>query len=208
MQTITADLRDSLPLTFLGLPHGGLEMEPIILEADSCLHKFRHVHFERVIPGAKFVDVTLIAKEHSQPELSYQRISVVREFQQIKQWFEAIGIGVSTGPDSINWRNVIAAANADDLFYSTQTESGEPKAAGWAFLQAAPPAEKCESFQIEAILQERDSQKKKEYLVKWHGYPDSQNTWEQEHDLIADGYSDSIQQWRTNSKDGHTRSCL
>ena len=38
-------------------------------------------------------------------------------------------------------------------------------------------------LQVEDIVGMRDGDNGKEYLVKWHGYDDAQNTWEPETNL-------------------------
>ena len=54
-----------------------------------------------------------------------------------------------------------------------------------------PPSELVEGeeeWEVEAILAHRyfGRQKKLQYLVKWHGYPNSDNTWEPVENLHAD----------------------
>lgn len=43
-----------------------------------------------------------------------------------------------------------------------------------------------EEFVVEAVLGERYNKKKKmkEYLLKWKGYSDAENTWEPETNLV------------------------
>ena len=40
-----------------------------------------------------------------------------------------------------------------------------------------------QEYEVEAILKHRQRGRKKEYLIKWVGYPDSENTWEPEEHL-------------------------
>jgi hypothetical protein len=42
-----------------------------------------------------------------------------------------------------------------------------------------------EEFEVEEIIDERTYQKKKQYLVKWSGYPTSDNSWVDAKDLNA-----------------------
>ena len=43
-----------------------------------------------------------------------------------------------------------------------------------------------EEYQIEEIIDERINRRKKQYLVKWLGYPVSENSWVDEKDIHAD----------------------
>jgi hypothetical protein len=38
-------------------------------------------------------------------------------------------------------------------------------------------------FEVEKILDHRGNQHSREYLIKWKGYPDAENTWEPEPNL-------------------------
>lgn len=42
-----------------------------------------------------------------------------------------------------------------------------------------------EAFQIEKIIQERRVRGKKQYFVKWLGYPDSFNSWVDQRDMLS-----------------------
>jgi hypothetical protein len=42
-----------------------------------------------------------------------------------------------------------------------------------------------EEFEVEEIIDERTYRKKKQYLVKWSGYPASDNSWVDAEDLNA-----------------------
>jgi hypothetical protein len=51
---------------------------------------------------------------------------------------------------------------------------------------AQPPPELVdgeEEYEVEDIINERTSRRKKQYLVKWAGYPASENSWVNEKDL-------------------------
>ena len=50
-----------------------------------------------------------------------------------------------------------------------------------------PPSEEVEGqeeFEVEAILAHREQGAQRRYLIKWKGYPTSDNTWEPERNLI------------------------
>jgi len=48
---------------------------------------------------------------------------------------------------------------------------------------AGSDAEPEEEYTVEKILDKRIRGGKTEYLIKWEGYPDSENTWEPEDNL-------------------------
>ena len=50
-------------------------------------------------------------------------------------------------------------------------------------------------FQIEEIVSHKTKQGKTRYFIKWLGYPESENTWEFESDLIADGCSTELRKY-------------
>ena len=55
-------------------------------------------------------------------------------------------------------------------------------------------------FQIERLLEDRVTAKGEvEYLVSWLGYPESDNTWETESDLLEDGHGETVEAY--NRKD-------
>ena len=65
-------------------------------------------------------------------------------------------------------------------YYETQ-EHGEN--------YAQPPPELIdgeEEYQVEEIIDERIFRRKKQYLIKWLGYPVSENSWIDARDLHAD----------------------
>lgn len=50
-----------------------------------------------------------------------------------------------------------------------------------------------DTFEVEAIKGIREVNSKKEYYIKWKGYPNSDNTWEPEENLnCADAIADYI----------------
>jgi hypothetical protein len=54
---------------------------------------------------------------------------------------------------------------------------------------AQPPSELIEGeeeYQVEEIIDERIFRRKKQYLIKWLGYPVSENSWIDARDLHAD----------------------
>ncbi|KRX02661.1 Chromo domain protein [Pseudocohnilembus persalinus] len=56
-----------------------------------------------------------------------------------------------------------------------------------------------EEYVVESIIQDKIIKKKKYFLVKWEGYPESENTWEPEGNLIA-GCGDLLKQYQLNKK--------
>ena len=49
-----------------------------------------------------------------------------------------------------------------------------------------------QDFTVEAVRGTRDGENGKEYLIKWAGFPEEENTWEREEDLLTDGIMEEI----------------
>ena len=60
------------------------------------------------------------------------------------------------------------------------------------------------TFQVETILASKRRGGKDLYYIKWVGFPPSENTWETEADLIADGLGDDLRKF-CSSSDGKAR---
>ena len=62
-----------------------------------------------------------------------------------------------------------------------------------AFERVATAAPGCEDFAVEAIRGTRVNRRgQREYLVKWQGYGEHDNSWEEETDMVKDGLDDVI----------------
>ena len=57
-----------------------------------------------------------------------------------------------------------------------------------------------EQYEIEAILNKRKHRGRIEYLIKWLGYDDAENTWESRVDLLADGLEEEIKNYDRKNK--------
>jgi hypothetical protein len=81
-------------------------------------------------------------------------------------------------PPSLPIKNVFHV-NLLTLFHETKEH-------GQNYLQPPPEViDREEEFEVEEIIDERTYQKKKQYLVKWSGYPASDNSWVDAKDLNA-----------------------
>lgn len=47
-------------------------------------------------------------------------------------------------------------------------------------------------FTVEAVRGARDGEDGKEYLIKWEGFSEEENTWEREEDLLSDGIMEEV----------------
>ena len=60
----------------------------------------------------------------------------------------------------------------------------ETKEHGTNYLQPPPDLiDGEEEYEVESIINDRTYRRKKQYLVKWLGYPESENSWVNETDL-------------------------
>ncbi|ELA41821.1 uncharacterized protein VICG_01173 [Vittaforma corneae ATCC 50505] len=55
-------------------------------------------------------------------------------------------------------------------------------------------------FDVERILDDRVVKGKKQYLIKWIGYPDSENTWEYEENLMCEEMLKSYMDTKTKKE--------
>lgn len=49
-------------------------------------------------------------------------------------------------------------------------------------------------FTVQAVRDTRNGEDGKEYLIKWVGFPEEENTWEKEKDLVTDGMMEQIKE--------------
>jgi hypothetical protein len=52
-----------------------------------------------------------------------------------------------------------------------------------------------DTFQVEEIVSHKTKNGKTKFYIKWQDYPESENTWETEEDLVSDGLSSEIQKY-------------
>ncbi|CAF2727801.1 unnamed protein product [Rotaria sp. Silwood2] len=57
-----------------------------------------------------------------------------------------------------------------------------------------------ERFEIERIVDKRYRNDRLEYLIKWRGYPDSQNTWEPSNNIEGEQESELLAEYETHNK--------
>merc|ERR1712135_65080 len=61
-----------------------------------------------------------------------------------------------------------------------------------------------EEYTVEKILDKRTRGGKTEYLIKWEGYPDSENTWEPDENLdcpeIISAFEDKLKSKKDNKR--------
>lgn len=63
-------------------------------------------------------------------------------------------------------------------------------------------------FDVEKILNDRLVKGKRQYLIKWVGYPDSENTWEEEENLMCEEMLESYKKEKISKaakKDTHIK---
>lgn len=51
-----------------------------------------------------------------------------------------------------------------------------------------------EVYDVERIMQDRMYKGKKQYLIKWLGYPEEENTWEFEHNIFCQDLKDAYEE--------------
>lgn len=69
------------------------------------------------------------------------------------------------------------------MVYALDDYAGE-ELKGTFYRQELQKVSEPDTFEIEDVIQTRRRKGKKEFLVKWRGYPDSFNSWVAERDMI------------------------
>jgi hypothetical protein len=64
----------------------------------------------------------------------------------------------------------------------------------------APPASVQKKFVVEKIVGKRKNKGKVEYLIKWKGYDDADNTYEPYKRLVEDGFAEMIDDFNKTKK--------
>jgi hypothetical protein len=64
----------------------------------------------------------------------------------------------------------------------------------------APPASVQKKFVVEKIVGKRKNKGKVEYLIKWKGYDDADNTYEPYKQLVEDGFAEMIDDFNKTKK--------
>ena len=80
------------------------------------------------------------------------------------------------------FRVVDALTDAWPTVYRVADLSGEP-IAGTVYRHELQPIQMPETFLIDRVLRTRRQNGKKQFFVKWRGYPDSFNSWVNEEDM-------------------------
>ncbi|CAF0954070.1 unnamed protein product [Adineta steineri] len=57
-----------------------------------------------------------------------------------------------------------------------------------------------ERFEIERIVEKRYRNDRLEYLIKWRGYPDSQNTWEPSNNIEGEQETELLAEYEAHNK--------
>ncbi|KAA0154860.1 hypothetical protein FNF31_06201 [Cafeteria roenbergensis] len=110
------------------------ENPPFVLSLDDV----EHVHFERVIYGAKNFDIAFVLKasavEPGQDEVRMVTMVPMQHLDTLQKWLVDVVEQLYTqGTRAMNWKTMMAVAR-EPSFYSDKDEDGEPKPIGWAFL--------------------------------------------------------------------------
>lgn len=128
-------------LAFSGTPHR--EMVTVHFSAQCImsvseapffvvpLDDIEHVHFERVMPSGKNLDMVIILKDFDKEPLTIN--SIPREhFVKIEQTLLDVEVTFTYGMQSWKWKEVLAGAKEDEEFYSSVDSDGSEKDPGWA----------------------------------------------------------------------------
>lgn len=99
------------------------------------LDHVEHVHFERCTLRATNFDMVIILKNFELAPLSVNAVPV-QELDAIQEWLTDCSLTYTAGQASMSWKSVMNLVRSDDRFYEETDENGEPKPAGWQFLQA------------------------------------------------------------------------
>jgi hypothetical protein len=89
---------------------------------------------------------------------------------------------VSCAPQTVSARpsNGIELHDARREYFEERLEYNQPSALD----------SEDDQWQVEALIKKRRRGRRVEYLVKWRGYPDSDNTWEKKTDINPDLVAD------------------
>jgi len=99
------------------------------------LDHVEHVHFERCTLRSTNCDMVIILKNFELAPLSINAVPM-QELDAIQEWLTDCSLTYTAGQASMSWKSVMNLVRNDDRFYEDSDENGEPKPAGWQFLQA------------------------------------------------------------------------
>jgi len=142
------DLEFDIPYRDLGF-HGVPHREMVLIQPTvHCLvnltetpffiidlKSVEHVHFERCTLRATNFDMVIIQKNLELLPVLVNAIPM-EEFDAIQEWLTDCSLTYTAGQASMAWKSLMNLIRNDNRFYEDSDENGEPKPAGWQFLQA------------------------------------------------------------------------